>query len=76
MYSILGDLEERSDLVEDFSDLEEEFLLEAPVTEWVECPESRRPQRPCPWDSQHREEQEALRRLDLLWRDSSLSKVS
>ena len=76
MYSILGDREERSDLVEDFSDLEEEFLLEAPVTEWVECPESSRPQRPCPWDSQHREEQEALRRLDLLCRDNSLSKVS
>ena len=48
MYSILGDLDERSDLVEDFSDLDEEFLLEAPVTEWVEWPESSRPHLPCP----------------------------
>ena len=41
MCSILGDLEDR---VDDFSDLEEEFLLEAPVTEWVErdWPESTR----------------------------------
>ena len=30
---MLGDLEDR---VEDFSDLEDELRLEAPVTEWVE----------------------------------------
>ena len=37
--SILGDLD---DLLEDFSDFEEEFLLEAPVIEWVEFAESNR----------------------------------
>ena len=32
-------LGEREDLVEDFSEREEEFLELAPVTEWVESPE-------------------------------------
>ena len=69
---MLGDLDDR---VEDFSDLEEEFRLEAPVTEWVErdWAESR------PWQhrslSQHREEQLALLRL-LRLLTSSFSKVS
>ena len=69
---MLGDLDDR---VEDFSDLEDEFRLEAPVTEWVErdWAESR------PWQhrslSQHREEQLALLRL-LRLLTSSFSKVS
>ena len=70
--SMLGDLDDR---VEDFSDLEEEFRLEAPVTEWVErdWPESRpRQQRSL---SQHRDEQLALLLL-LRLVTSSFSKVS
>ena len=70
---MLGDLDDR---VEDFSDLEEEFRLDAPVTEWVErdWPESR-PRQQRSLSSQHREEQLALRRrLRLL--TSSFSKVS
>ena len=46
-------LGEREDLVEDFSERDEEFLLEAPVTERVEWPESSGPQQ--------REENDALR---------------
>ena len=72
MCSILADLE---DLVEDFSDLEEEFLLEAPVTDCVErdWPESSLQQ---PSLSQHREEQEALRRRIRRLRINSFSKDS
>ena len=68
MCSILGDLEDR---VEDFSDLEEEFLLDAPVTEWVERDSSLHPSL-----SQHREEQEALRRRIRRLRINSFSKDS
>ena len=64
--SRLGD---RLDLLEDFSDFEEEFLLEAPVMEWVEFAESsrlaRRPPPPPPpplSSSPQAEEQEAERR--------------
>ena len=72
MCSILADLE---DLVEDFSDLEEEFLLDAPVTDWVErdWPESSLQQ---PSLSQHREEQEALRRRVRRRRSNSFSNDS
>ena len=68
MCSILGDLEDR---VDDFSDLEEEFLLDAPVTECVERDSSLQ----CSL-SQHREEQEALRRRIRRLRINSFSKDS